>query len=543
MRYGTGGAILGVISLWLTLGCGGDSRSGSIDPSPSSGGSAGSSAAETGGVGGADLDPGELVPFECPGSIPPGPTVYLDDNGYWRVGPNDPAGSYCEGGDLVFYDPTRSGLPVARIWTQADVDRLATALETTGCNTVVGRIEIDPWEPEEVITNLDPLTGLVNIRYGPLVVDTREEIESIVGLANVMLVDDFVNIMGSYSGGSNEWVTEHLSAVSERFSFPEAEITCPIADPDESESVFEPERVYIRGHLGPVDSGMALSPVADPSQLRAGFTDELNDISTCWIRPTDGKLVYWHYEAGIHVWQADPWAIGAVQQYVYPANAMGNDEPLDTECVLPEPEFFVTPLTGEIVYACRDSAGTAFCPSGEERCSYYSEGGNGYAVAADRLLIHVGTDDHALVQGASTAAALMVQDSSGWGTAVTPASGTAIPTQADAVRATADGFLVLDRSRGGDGALGELWQVGNDAVASRVGVYPAAPDDIPLYSARRSCVIDADQVAFCQGEGTDSTEVIPWYITRHELDAEEATVVFDQLEWQLQVPKPPITGP
>ena len=241
------GLTLGALTCLLVhmLGCGDDSRAGAIDPSTGSGGSAGAGDVEEGGAAGADSGPaqGDLVPFECSGSIPSGLTMYLDEHGYWRVGPNDPAGSYCEGGDLVFYGDGFVGSPVYYGRQQEQVEYLGTALEVTGCNTVVARIEIDPYAPDMMITDLDALAPLVNVRYGALVVDVQDKITNVNGLANVMLIDQHVNIMGMTE---ESWVESRLDLVDQQETYPDPTFTCPI-EPDPEHNYFDPEKVYITG--------------------------------------------------------------------------------------------------------------------------------------------------------------------------------------------------------------------------------------------------------------------------------------------------------
>ena len=283
-----------------------------------------------------------------------------------------------------------------------------------------------------------------------------------------------------------------------------------------------------------------LDDLADARGLRpANVTDPQ-------IRPSDGAVVYLDSDGGIRIWQEDAWAVGSVGEWSVGNDPTANDPLVETWCAAPL-SLAINPQDSTIVYACEDASALSVCPNGSTPCGYHTDTGAGFPVAPDHYLVHLGFDGNALVQSTAADGALSIQDSDGWTTALSPDGTAGVPTRADAVRATADGFYVLDRSGDETVSLGDLWLVDYDGTCTRQGRYPPPAADTYAYGEPWPCKLGPDLKAYCLGYwiAAGATQVADYFYV-FELDAFQATRIWDRetsqdlvpTEWSVAVVSP-----
>jgi hypothetical protein len=565
MKYLTMGVAAGALSLVSVLGCGQSTQPDADDSTyQGTGGTAGGAGSEaggassggTGGTGATD----EVNVFDCEdagGSIPSGPTVYVDENGYFRTGPNDPGGYRCEGGDLVFYDEASTNMPYLFIRTQEEMARVAEAIETTGCGTIVGRVLINCGESFCDLTNLNGLSGLEHVRYGSLTTRTGTVLQDTSALLSVGSVDGTVGFLGAtVEEGLNPTVRSHLLAVGNQETYGNALFDCPVQPLPDGAEQFALDQVYVIGGLSseyryandriPADAGGIMN-VNDHSDLRAGIP-QTEWMRLAAIRGSTGRLVYSYYNQvngtfGTYEFEPEPFAMSAVRTLDYPADPTQNDTSLTLACRVPD-RMFVHPDDGSLIVGCADVDSSTTCPPEGGSCNYFTESGTPYPVPVNHALAHIGIGGYLLLQGYDYGPVAVHRPMGIVPSAVNPDIPSGVtaglrPVVA-AARAVDDGFLVAFIYEGG----GELWHVDFAGTATSEGEYPGPPSVVSSFGGRTpECALDGQSRLYCMG----TVERVHMYayqiVSRHELGAASAEIVYSEIQNVLGRPSKLATGP
>jgi hypothetical protein len=284
--------------------------------------------------------------------------------------------------------------------------------------------------------------------------------------------------------------------------------------------VYDPEAVHLWGTL---DEGLcyrgAIAPVLDPNQAVTGFacaSDNAMPIYGSFIHPTKRRLLFilnHSSSSEVLLFVADGDGTGT-----YPTSPHANDEAIPTVCNGSEygdgiAGVFVTPDTGEVVYACSDFG----CGSGD--CRYFRASGDELPLPADHVLLDLGYGGSALLASNGN---LVLQSP----------SGEFFPLDADmkaAFRAFPSGFWVARAAA--TGTSPERYSALFDGTFSSDGQFPEPPVST-AYGWRESggdfsqCRFDGAGALFCFAESSLDSQVDQ--IVRADLGAQRAAVVYTE---------------
>ena len=275
-----------------------------------------------------------------------------------------------------------------------------------------------------------------------------------------------------------------------------------------SGNTFDPREVYLAGTL---EEGAcyedALAHWSCPNVAVVGFdcsflSNSFAGALTEQIRPTDGRLIYLNIADGlIHEFNCDgcPYRAGDP----YPMVSFENDPIVTAPCpVGPFMTSFLIAPSGDILFHCfdtntwRNGAGAVL-----------------YADESNDPLLRLGYDGKALTK------TRVIDLVSGQANTIV-----GLPSQyVYTIRAKEpNGFLLALRgpsSGTNDGRNDELWLVGNDGAASRVGTYPPAPAGVS--SIGSAVALEGTSALLQFGSGSTFTEDL---IIRRDVGGSSAVV-------------------
>lgn len=247
--------------------------------------------------------------------------------------------------------------------------------------------------------------------------------------------------------------------------------------------VFDPGEVYLLGTLSEGSCGAdAIAHWATPNNAATGFDCYLDE-DRAQVRPTDGRLVYTNtFEDLVREFHCD--ANGCPVGSGYVTNAQANDTIIATPCgssATQEVSQFRLSAQGLLFHTCQSSGGkwrdlTGTVIHDEMNDAVVSFGFNGWVLTQTKVL-NTGTHASLPITGLP---------SRSWVTSRAKDNGTFWVVVAAASMSTQP----------------ELWEIGTDGSAKKVGEYPAAPPDTRAGYNNR---LDATGALFSMGDDTTVT--------------------------------------
>jgi hypothetical protein len=232
--------------------------------------------------------------------------------------------------------------------------------------------------------------------------------------------------------------------------------------------LLDPAEIYLAGSLSPGPCRMdALAHWSTPNTASAGFDCNF-DKQSATIRPSDGRLLYLNaLEGKVREYHCDSCNYARGSQY--PSSVLLNDTVVTTSCPSPGDRVsaFHISAEGTVLHECLSSW----------RKLWNSSGAVVYDGSVDPL-VALGGSGWALTESR------VVQLTSGTGTVFTglPDARASGSTWSAVRWNSPDGFYVAVSHSGG-GA--ELWRVSTTGVGTKMGDYPAPPQDASLVFGAR----------------------------------------------------------
>ena len=253
---------------------------------------------------------------------------------------------------------------------------------------------------------------------------------------------------------------------------------------------FDPDEVYVFGHVGRSRSYKVVASVYEPENFAAGFPGGAQEFA---IRPTDGRLVY--QDGGdLKLFEPDEIAPGDGDWWQYDLRADRNDQLLDTRgCsarIMDVKGVWADP-DGNIAYRCARE---------ELKPALHYVDGDTIQLRGDSMILALGTLGRALTAGRADVGMRIEGPSS----TIKVDPGPHLRSYAS--RSDAEGFLVVVGSgeyRGGRERLGQLIRVAYDGTIAIEGLYGAWPRG---FARASDFELAADRNLFAVTTGPDDVE-------------------------------------
>lgn len=214
---------------------------------------------------------------------------------------------------------------------------------------------------------------------------------------------------------------------------------------------FDPSKVYLHGDVG----GGAFALVTEPNYYMVAGKDVAGKLYK-------NQLVYWTFEAGLHVVEPDYVGMLPVRDLTVPLNPTANDAVFETPACPDDVYDFLTSPDDRLLYECPDLA-------------WYEGGTKLYNKNVDVEFLHLGSDGLVLVEKLGDLATISLSDG-----IVHASDSPAVERQY--YRARGNGFRFVPPPPLGD-ERPELWNIDAEGKTELVGQYPLPPDGVYIQFA------------------------------------------------------------